>query len=353
MPEPLYQEEAVEVNGMIYVIGMGSSNSSGGWDDFFNFQYDPTLNTWQSKPIPIHGYRAGFKLAVYQDKIYVIGGWSATALSTWVFDPSNDTWTEKAHVYANVGLEANVVEDKVYFISGYLAMPFVVDTQDTNMVYNIVTNNVSEMAPIPIKAVNYASAVLDGKIYIIGGADYLDQWSTEYNVMQIFDPETNNWTKGTSMPIGIIGAAAIATTGAEAPKRIYVIGGEIREKNSETGNMTNLTQVYDPETGSWSIGTSMPTAREGHTTVNINDTVYAIGGRTPSDSQANEKYLPLGGVSLETPTPSTSPSRSPTPFVSPTPSIPEFPSWMAVAAILTVTVLTLLPIRRKIRNLRT
>lgn len=338
LPEPLYQEEAAVVNGMIYVIGMGSSNSSGGWDDFFNFQYDPTLNTWQSKPIPIHGYRAGFKLAVYQDKIYVIGGWNAGGLSTWVYDPSNDTWTEKSSVYTNVGLEANVVDGKVYFISGFLPMPFVVDTQDTNMVYDLATNNVSEMAPIPVKAVNYASAVLDGKIYIIGGADRLDQWSTEYNVVQIFDPKTNNWTKGTSMPIGVIGAAAIATTGAEVPKRIYVVGGEIREKNSETGNITNLIQVYDPETGSWSVGAPMPTAREYHAMVNINDTIYAVGGRTPSDSQANEKYLPLGDSSPQTPTPSASPSPNPisepsptvsperSPSMSPSPSLSEPPS---------------------------
>jgi parallel beta-helix repeat protein len=97
------------------------------------------------------------------------------------------------------------------------------------------------------------------------------------------------------MPTPLRMASAGATTGKFAPKQIYVIGG------LQSGNGLSLNQVYDPQSDNWTLGTSMPTARYGLAVAVVNDTLYAMGGvllppyafpKVPLD--ANEVYLPLG-----------------------------------------------------------
>jgi len=42
----------------------------------------------------------------------------------------------------------------------------------------------------------------------------------------------------------------------------------------------SVNQAYNPYDNSWSTVASMPTARYGHSVVNVIDTLYAIGGAT-------------------------------------------------------------------------
>ena len=101
----------------------------------------------------------------------------------------------------------------------------------------------------------------------------------------------------------------------------------------------------------------MPTARYGHSVVNVNDTLYAIGGATglasgPSGgwipTNANEQYLPIryGTTELtyQTPAPTLSSSPVPSPSLTttdsttqqptfspnPTATAPELPAWTAL-----------------------
>ena len=85
-------------------------------------------------------------------------------------------------------------------------------------------------------------------------------------------------------------AAAVATSGVYAQKRIYVIGGK------QNLDAVKFNQIYDPETNTWNIGTSMPTARYGLGVAIMDDVLYAIGGREgwigAPISAANEQYIP-------------------------------------------------------------
>jgi N-acetylneuraminic acid mutarotase len=168
----------------------------------------------------------------------------------------------------------------------------------------------------------YASVVFEDKIYIISGGN---ESGPDYNptkLVQIFDPATNQWTNGTSVPTGIISARACATTGMFAPKRIYVIGGATTSyARWETYNVINLTQIYDPETDTWTTGAPMLTPREDFGLAVVNDEIYAIGGVKEEKYLAvNEKYTPAD-------------------------FIPEFPSWTILPLVLTAT--TVVAIYRK------
>ena len=272
----------VAVNGKIYVIGGISEDTL-----TINQEYDPATDTWTTKtsmPSP----RSSFVTAVYQNRIYAIGGGGdfgmeeVTGLNQ-VYDPATDSWETKTSMpTARQFLGANVVNGKIYLIGGSkpvnLNDPSYVP--NVNEVYDPVTDSWASRKPPPVNASNYASAVFDGKIYVISGI------GASGALTQIYDPETDSWSHGAQIPTPVWGAAAGVTTGVLAPKRIYVIGGY---------PAFNMVQIYDPETDTWTTGAQMPTGRYGlSVAVVVDDRLYAIGGSGYEAGRANERYTPVG-----------------------------------------------------------
>ena len=108
------------VNGKIYAIGgstlQGSPPYTGGIVGT-NEEYDTATDTWVfKKPMPTP--RMNFGIAVYNNKIYCIGGEPRTNINE-VYDPATDTWETKAPMPTpRDGLRANVVNGKIYLIGG-------------------------------------------------------------------------------------------------------------------------------------------------------------------------------------------------------------------------------------------
>jgi N-acetylneuraminic acid mutarotase len=315
MPDAKSGLEVAVVNGKIYTF----------CPDGKNLEYDPATLTWTKKQ-PVPTPRSQFAIAVHQNKIYVIGGAVGFDQSkavqilcslNEVYDPLTDTWESKTPMPTNRSqLNANVVDGKIYLIGGRTGGQF--STVDLNEVYDPETDSWSTKAAIPYPVVQYASAVIDGKIFIMGGQDEFAD-TVNLDLVQIYDPSTDTWSFGTPMPNVVWQAAACATTGVWAPKRIYVFGG--LPATSLFG--TNLTQVYNPETDSWTLGASMPTSRFNFAVGVVNDTVYAIGGMPFFNLQgeaiaATELYIPFGYEGPLPPYWSPPPSTSPEPTTSPT-----------------------------------
>lgn len=292
--------KAVTVDGKIYAIGA----------DGINQEYDPVTLTWTNRTaMPI---QFGGGIAVYQNKIYVVGD-----SYNEVYDVATDTWTSKTAMPTwRIGIQANVVGDKIYLIGGMS------DTEsgkiiNVNEAYDPATDTWTTKQPIPTAVYLYASAVVDDKIYIIGGS--AEPPNVVLDLVQIYDPENDSWSSGKPMPTAVRYASAGATTGVFAPKRIYVIGG------LQSGSGLNLNQVYDPQTDSWTTGTAMPTARYNLGLAVVNDTLYALGGvllppyAFPKEPlTTNEVYLPLGYEGTAPPYWQPQPSSSPSPTTNPT-----------------------------------
>ena len=277
---------AIALNGEIYVLGPN-----------FNYLYNPSTNTWVSKtPIPTH--QQSFAVAACQNKIYVLGGCSGFDQITGYpincteaneeYNPTTDSWETKAPMLtARAEMQANVVNNKIYVISGTLPSGSISNATE---VYDPSSDSWSTTAPIPTPVGLYASAAVNDKIYIEGGGKS-GPVITDLN--QIYDPITNVWTLGAPLPTPGLLAAAGATTGVLAPTRLYVIGG-----SSDGINALNTTHMYDPQTNSWTLGSSMHTARGLLSVAVVNDTLYAIGGtnnllnpQSPTNT-VNEQYFP-------------------------------------------------------------
>ncbi len=319
MPTARSGLEVVAVNGKIYSIGGttvegfmpsipgGAVLGDRALDEFVgtNQQFDPITGKWttkQSMPTP----RIVFASAVYQNKVYCIGGKTSDGYTTVneVYDPETDTWEIKTGMPTAIGwITAETMENKIYVIS-----------VNSTQVYDPETDSWTTLTAPPKDTAfvgGCVSAVFENQIYVFGGRSQ-DQ---HYMLTQIYNPETDTWKQGASPPAGICSGAAVATTGEFVPKGIYVLSGKVAYYE---GAPENTTQFYDPKTNSWTLAASIPTSRYNFSAATINDTIYVIGGHTYNvlgrfaPSSANEQYFPRD-------------------------YIPEFPSWLLLPLFLVVS----------------
>ncbi|MBU1712100.1 MAG: hypothetical protein KKD47_03250 [Proteobacteria bacterium] len=128
------------------------------------------------------------------------------------------------------------------------------------------TSQAAIKASLPTPRMASASAVVNGKIYIIGGFSKQGRSSA---VVEEYDPSKDKWSQKASMPtsMGMTSAVAVGKT-------IYVIGGR-----NESG-ITNIVQAYDTQRNSWNNVKSMSTARWNHMVAVVGGHIYVFGGIT-------------------------------------------------------------------------
>jgi len=140
------------------------------------------------------------------------------------------------------------------------------------------------------------------------------------NLTQIYDTESDSWSQGADIPTPVGLAASASTSGEFAPKRIYVLGGY------KSYDEVALNQIYNPSTDSWTVDEQMPTARHSFGVAVVNDTLYAIGGGSSNLNvlyyDNNEKYTPTG-------------------------YIPEFPTFL-IMPLLSITAVSIIFSRKKL-----
>jgi N-acetylneuraminic acid mutarotase len=314
MPNARYRFGIAVVEGKIYAIGGLTSDGTIGTNE----AYDPSTNTWETKK-PMLTPRYYFAVAVYDNKIYTFGGLTNPPLQsntyvgvTEVYDPATDTWETKTSMPTNrSALCASLVDGKIFLTGGivYGPPPSFSSNSEVTEVYDPETDSWTTKASMPTPVCSYTSAVVDNKMYVIGGSK---QDATYSDLNQVYDAETDTWTEAASIPTGVRFASVGVTTGALAPKRIYVIGGS----TAQFPDGCNLTQIYDPEKDVWTYGAAMLTPRGGLGAAVVNDLLYAIGGFNTNGTNilvVNEQCIPIGYV-------------------------PEFPSWTALLVMVVVVI---------------
>ena len=176
-------------------------------------------------------------------------------------------WEEKAPVsvarYTGDGLVE--LDGQIYFVGGYNDSPL-----KTFERYDPQTNAWETLPDLQDAREGLSSAVLDGKIYAIGGEGF--------SSMEIFDPQTNQWSYGASLPKVIDRACAVSLSG-----RILLTGGY--------HGSSDLTDVYefDPVKETWEALPPITHARSGHRMVVHDGRVWVLGG----DSAVCESYDPV------------------------------------------------------------
>jgi N-acetylneuraminic acid mutarotase len=113
-----------------------------------------------------------------------------------------------------------------------------------------------------------ASAVLDRKLYVIGGRPGPDAGNV--HVVERYNPATGRWRRLAPLNTATSGAAAGVADG-----RVVVFGGEKLDGSDET---IPATEAYDPATDAWTNLTDMLTPRHGLGGASLGHRVFAIEG---------------------------------------------------------------------------
>jgi Kelch motif protein len=156
-------------------------------------------NSWVPKSdMPLSGVRMGS--CAIRGKLYVLGtGWPTQDKITRVdeYDPATDTWRRRADMPTSRGwVTAATAKNKCYVIGGYHASPALATVEE----YDPKTNKWSTRAPLPQGRVSATAASFKDKIYVFGGAIQVSWDGTPYAPVDIYDPESNQWSTGADMP---------------------------------------------------------------------------------------------------------------------------------------------------------
>jgi len=238
LPEPRHHVSPVVVNGQLYALG-GFGGDFPVWvmkSD--TFVYDIETDTW-SAGTPLPGPRAEHVVVTVGDKIHLIGGRVPTASGGETFDDYIDT---AAH-----------------------------------SIFDTTIGQWTTGPPAPTRRNSAAAAVIDGKIYVVGGRENRiqdDGSQLQHNLaaLEVFDPETNRWESRSPMPVSSGGIAAAALDGI-----LYVFGGE---QWTPEQTVFAYAFAYDPANDSWRKVVDLPQARHGLAAATVGSLIYTLGGCT-------------------------------------------------------------------------
>lgn len=186
------------------------------------------------------------------------------------------TWSQIApSAVARSEVQTAVVGGKIYLVGGNTLArhgdEIVIDNHSgITEVYDPAANSWTRLSPVPMGANHTAIAVLDGKIYVAGG--FTERRHTNsVDWFFVYDPATDTWRQLASLSSRRGSPAMAAVDG-----KIHIVGGRTTD---EEGPLATH-EVYDPQTNEWSAAAPLPTARDHVGIAVVDGKIHVFGGRT-------------------------------------------------------------------------
>lgn len=186
-------------------------------------------------------------------------------------------WTSETALPVNLAYSTVIVtKNRVYFLGGCTASGVIVST-----VYTAIINNDGSLGSwttgtsLPVVTYYSSSIIINNKVYLIGGYDGTNLYSSVYVAPINANGTLGTWSLHNSMPGSLCMTQVMVTK-----NKIYVLGG---------WNATTISTVYtatinsDGTIGTWSTGTSLPIPLTHTHLVIIKNYVYLLGGYNGSN----------------------------------------------------------------------
>ena len=264
MPTEISEVAVVAANSKIYVIG-GSTRDR--VDQSVNFEYDVATNSWRERaPLPRGLTHAG--ATTLKGRIYVVGAFIASGHgepvnSVYEYDPAANTWRTLAPLKSPRGsVGVAMLNGRIHAIGGRGVDKTTVAMHE---VYDPASDRWTELAPLPRARDHLAVVAGDAFIHAIGGR--LNASTENVDQHDIYNPATNAWQTGGMLPTARSGVA-----GAFYQGRIFVAGGECRDKRTYSE-----IEGYDLRTGRWMSYTPMAMGRHGFGAAVVGRSLYFAG----------------------------------------------------------------------------
>ena len=329
---------AAQANGKLYTFE-GSNREGWPTGKDLTLELDPVTGHWTQRASlstirPSNATTPMYVSAVtFNDKIFVFDNYirysNPLPSNVYEYDPQTDTWSTSSHANnpsprSDFGLA--VLNGKIYIIGGIDSNSVMLDSVET---YDPVTDtwDTTSVHPLNLARAYISCITVDGIIYAIGGWD-----GTGQTIVEAYDPVTNEWVLKENLSTGMwydTGDVPVTKDG-----KIYSVGGC---NGGPTCTQVNTVNVYNISTGHWSTDEipPYPYTRSAATTALFGNVLYAIGGYNYT-YYFNQGYaFDLNGAvptSTETPTETSVPTSmetiTPIPIntFTPTPSATSTPT---------------------------
>lgn len=240
--------------------------------------------SWKKLPdMPVPRWEAG--TVVLDKKLYVLGGYTKGTKSSKrvdVFDPEDNSWKKLADLPSAITHMNAVLDGRSIWIAGGFKDGYKGYAIDEVWKYDIDKDIYTKAPSLPAKRGGGGLALLGRRLHYFGGlkpdrlTDSADHWVLD------LDESTNGgvkdgakWEAAAAMPAPRNQFGAITLNG-----KIYAMGGQF---GHDKGQLDQARfDIYDPETDSWSRGEDLPKPHshaEGSTFLN-GGRIFMLGGMT-------------------------------------------------------------------------
>lgn len=261
-PVPVHHGAVAAVGKRFYLFGgfrLPDTGNMGWYPEHKAWVYDTKTQDWSELP-PMPTGRGALAAVAVGNKIYVVGG---------------------AKIPSGVRLPNG------------LSARSPVEILATTEMFDTEKKTWTALRPMTLARNHHDVAYLDGKLYAVGGAVgscFPGGWASNVEMNEAYDIASDTWTTGAPMPTARSGIGAAVIDG-----KIYVIGG--RGWVDERGGVFRTNEAYDPKSDSWVEETPMPTPRHGFAKGVLDGKLYAVSGTNLmsfmfSRMALNEVYTP-------------------------------------------------------------
>ncbi|XP_054271966.1 kelch-like protein 5 [Macrosteles quadrilineatus] len=195
--------------------------------------------------------------------LFAVGGMDANksgATSIEQYDLRADKWSHVAHMSGRrLQFGVAVVEGKLYIVGGRDGLK----TLNSVECFDIKTKTWSNLPPMSTHRHGLGVGVLEGPLYAVGGHD---GWSY-LNTVERWDPHTRQWSYVAPMSTqrSTVGVAVLNG-------KLYAVGGR------DGSSCLRSVECYDPHTNRWAPCAPMAKRRGGVGVGVMNGYLYALGG---------------------------------------------------------------------------
>jgi len=196
------------------------------------WHYNPTLDRYTAAPL-LPGQRAGGGLAKVGNTLHYISGLMADRDTD-----SPDHWTFDLTAWDTTG-----------------------------------SASWTPAAPLPVPRNQLSVAVLNNKIYVIGGQLNHDKQQLDQTRVDIYDPETDSWTDGPALPYGHSHSEGATFVHGD---RIWMIGGHTTPEGGTKGFCQNILSLREGD--EWELAARLPKPISSPAARIINEQLYVAGG---------------------------------------------------------------------------
>lgn len=264
IPEGIHHPGFVSVGNKLYSIGgFTIARPAGGglpaWVPSSSvWIYDINVKSWSKGPNLLTP-RGALSATTVGTKIYAIGGAKNPSYSTpelrpnvpvenvatnEVFDTATGSWSSAVPMLtARNHHGASLIDDKIYVVGGRIGSTFIIGLSNnisTNEVYDVAKNTWSSALGMPTPRSGVGTAVLNGRMHVLGGEAYLNDLVGTYRTHEAFDPKTNSWQRLPPMPTPRHGLAV-----GEIGGKMYAVSGSNVAGGGGPHEGVNVNEVYD------------------------------------------------------------------------------------------------------------